>query len=315
MKKTIFLFAILLLFGRSIDAQTNSFGSKDVSLISIKGTIYSISDQDYQMPAGIENQTPLGVIYTKMIDVPDHEFSEGFPGVTDRYEYFGIIYSCVFEISKAGMYTWKIGSDDGSILWIDGKEFINKDGIHSWEEGIDSLNLTVGSHTMKVWYFQGPATELGVQLYITEPGAAEEKIFNIEDFSANLSKVLKKVNAETTAEGIKIKLPDKILFDVGKSDLKPEATETLKSLIEVFNSYPNGKVKIEGHTDATGDAVSNLKLSEDRAKSVLASLQKLGVPKTITFTTVGMGSTKPVASNDTDDGRAQNRRVEIIILP
>jgi outer membrane protein OmpA-like peptidoglycan-associated protein len=314
MKKTIFLFALILICGRSITAQTNSFGSKEVSLISIKGSIYTISELDVQMPAGIETQTPLGVIYTKMIDVPDHEFTEGFPGVTDRFEFFGIIYTCVFEISKAGTYRWRIGSDDGSILWIDSKETINNDGIHPWTENEASIDLTAGSHTMKVWYFQGPATELGVQLFVTEP-EGEEKIFNIEDYSASLSNEMKKVNAVTTSEGIKIKLPSAILFDVGKSDLKPEATETMKSLVEVINSYPLGKVKIEGYTDATGDALTNQKLSEDRAKSVLASLQKLGVSTTVTYTTVGMGSTKPVASNDTEEGKAQNRRVEVIILP
>jgi outer membrane protein OmpA-like peptidoglycan-associated protein len=220
----------------------------------------------------------------------------------------------MFEISETASYTWKLGSDDGSILWIDGKKIIDNDGVHGWSEKDSTATITKGLHTMKVWYFQGPATELGVQLWLT-PSGAEEKIFNLDDYSANLSAVLKKVNAEATADGIRITLPDKILFDVGKSDLKTDADATLKTLIEVFNSYPQSKVKIEGHTDATGDATSNLKLSEDRAKSVLAALKKLNAPKTITYTTVGLGSTKPVGSNATDDGRALNRRVEIVIVP
>jgi len=313
MKTAILLIIVTIACGTAM-AQTNTFGSKEVGLLNIKGTIYTVPEDIEGMPAGIESQKALGVIYTKMIDVPVRDFTSGFPGVTDRFEYFGIIYSCMFEISETGSYTWKLGSDDGSILWIDGKKIIDNDGVHGWSEKDSTATITKGLHTMKVWYFQGPATELGVQLWLT-PSGAEEKIFNLDDYSANLSAVLKKVNAEATADGIRITLPDKILFDVGKSDLKTDADATLKTLIEVFNSYPQSKVKIEGHTDATGDATSNLKLSEDRAKSVLAALKKLNAPKTITYTTVGLGSTKPVGSNATDDGRALNRRVEIVIVP
>ena len=85
----------------------------------------------------------------------------------------------------------------------------------------------------------------------------------------------------------------------------------LKAQAETLKSCPDRKVEIAGHTDNVGQAESNLKLSQARADTVVAQLEKLGVAKE-RITAKGYGDTKPAASNDDEAGRAQNRRVEFV---
>ena len=85
--------------------------------------------------------------------------------------------------------------------------------------------------------------------------------------------------------------------------------------MEIFNIYPEASVRIEGHTDNIGNADANLKLSVDRAESVLNAFKAKKIPQSLKFETKGSGSIKPVADNSTEEGRAKNRRVEILIIP
>ncbi|HYK45790.1 MAG TPA: OmpA family protein [Parafilimonas sp.] len=314
MKQTNVTAAIVsMIILNSLSAQNaSSFGTKDPGLVNLKGTIYALDENTDKMPGDLDKRKAEGVIYTKSLDIPVRDFTEGFPGVTNRYEWFGIIYTGTFEIPKAGVYTWTTTSDDGSILWIDDKLVIDNDGVHGFNSVDGDVELTAGMHRLKLWYFQGPATEIGLQLFI-KPPAEDQKIFNLDDYSSGLSDAAKKVNATTTKEGIKIELPNNILFDVNKFDLKPSAEETIAVVAEIIKSYPGSTVKIQGHTDATGNADANQQLSENRAKSVMSALTKKGIPPDIKLQPEGFGASKPVASNDTEEGRAKNRRVEIMI--
>ncbi len=117
--------------------------------------------------------------------------------------------------------------------------------------------------------------------------------------------------------GTVITLEDSILFDFGKSDIRPEAAQTLSTLATVLNNAKVPAAHIYGHTDSVSDEAFNQKLSEDRANAVSAELKKDGVSATLDAT--GYGETKPVAPNENPDGsdnpagRALNRRVEIYI--
>jgi OmpA-OmpF porin, OOP family len=103
-----------------------------------------------------------------------------------------------------------------------------------------------------------------------------------------------------------------ILFDTGKAIIKPESAATLASIGEVLKGDPALMLEIVGHTDNVGAAAANLKLSRDRAAAVKAYLvQTFGIDEA-RLTTTGFGDTQPVAGNQTDEGRAQNRRVELI---
>ncbi len=102
-----------------------------------------------------------------------------------------------------------------------------------------------------------------------------------------------------------------INFETGKSDIKPESKEIVNQIAEMLKANKDLKISIEGHTDNVGNDKSNQKLSEDRAKSVMNALVVLGIDKT-RLKSKGWGASKPIADNRTEEGRAKNRRVEIV---
>jgi outer membrane protein OmpA-like peptidoglycan-associated protein len=114
-----------------------------------------------------------------------------------------------------------------------------------------------------------------------------------------------------TARGLIVSMPD-VLFDTGKSQLKPAARERLARVGGILLAYPDIKVEIDGYTDSTGGQEFNQKLSMQRAGSVESYLAQQGVAGT-SMTTQGFGPSDPIASNDTAAGRQQNRRVELVV--
>jgi outer membrane protein OmpA-like peptidoglycan-associated protein len=102
-----------------------------------------------------------------------------------------------------------------------------------------------------------------------------------------------------------------ILFDVNSDKLRPESANVIKEIAAALQKQAALKVRIEGHTDSTGDAAKNLDLSKRRAESVKAALVKLGIDAA-RLATEGLGQTKPLSTNDTPQGRAENRRVEFV---
>ena len=125
------------------------------------------------------------------------------------------------------------------------------------------------------------------------------------------AKELEKI-AETkrTEQGLVTKLKSDILFDTGKSDLKPQAHANLKQMADIMKKYPENVLTIKGYTDSTGSAATNTSLSQKRADAVKVALVSSGMPND-TISTLGEGSGSPVGDNKTDEGRKQNRRVEI----
>jgi len=102
-----------------------------------------------------------------------------------------------------------------------------------------------------------------------------------------------------------------INFETGKSIIKAESTPIIEQIVEMLKQNPNLNISIEGHTDNVGTAPSNQTLSESRAKSVMNELVTKGI-STTRLTFKGWGQTKPIADNNSESGRANNRRVEIV---
>ncbi|MDX1545619.1 MAG: OmpA family protein [Rhodothermales bacterium] len=117
---------------------------------------------------------------------------------------------------------------------------------------------------------------------------------------------------ERVGEGILVTFDSGILFDFDSSTLRPAARANLRELAESLDQYGNTDIMIVGHTDAVGSDDYNYRLSERRARSAADYLASLGVSRS-RITTLGKGENEPVASNDTDYGRQQNRRVEIAL--
>lgn len=128
---------------------------------------------------------------------------------------------------------------------------------------------------------------------------------------AQLEQQLAELQAEKTARGMVMTLGD-VLFATGKADLMPGAVNTVTRLARFMQQYSEKTVLIEGHTDSTGGASMNLQLSENRANAVRGVLLSEGI-SSIRIETIGYGMSKPVATNNTVEGRQSNRRVEIII--
>jgi OOP family OmpA-OmpF porin len=104
----------------------------------------------------------------------------------------------------------------------------------------------------------------------------------------------------------------KIRFESGRATIDPDSAGLLDRLIETALRCPNVNIEIAGHTDADGEAGFNQTLSEKRAQAVMDYLVKTGLPAS-RFTSTGYGSTQPIASNDTDEGKAQNRRIDFVV--
>jgi outer membrane protein OmpA-like peptidoglycan-associated protein len=102
-----------------------------------------------------------------------------------------------------------------------------------------------------------------------------------------------------------------INFDTGKSDIKPESQGTVGQIAALLAAHPELKLSIEGHTDNVGAPAANKALSEARARAVMAAVVKAGAGAA-RLAAVGWGQEKPVADNRSEDGRAKNRRVEIV---
>jgi outer membrane protein OmpA-like peptidoglycan-associated protein len=122
------------------------------------------------------------------------------------------------------------------------------------------------------------------------------------------------IGVEKTKTGMKLTVPEKVLFDFNKFILKPDAKEALSVVGDVIKENPAKQIIVTGHTDNVGDEAYNLKLSLQRAQSVadfLIYCEKIA-PKL--FKIVGKGESEPIADNATEEGRAKNRRVEIELV-
>jgi PA14 domain len=110
---------------------------------------------------------------TPTINITPRRFNEGFPGIPERTEWFAILFTGSFEVRKAGHHHFRLLSDDGSYLVLDGRRVIDNDGVHGPVSKGVNIYLEPGKHNFSVHYFQGPRDLVAVQLFATPPGGAE----------------------------------------------------------------------------------------------------------------------------------------------
>jgi len=141
---------------------------------------------------------------------------------------------------------------------------------------------------------------------------AEQARNETDQEKAELQRQIDLLQAKTTERGLVLTLGN-VLFETGRADLKGGGKDSLNNLVNFMNQYQDRTIMIEGHTDSVGSDSSNQALSTRRAESVQSYLLQQGIGSQ-RMTAQGMGEHQPIASNDTDTGRQENRRVEIIIL-
>ena len=162
------------------DGPITTFGVTVVDPFGLRGDIYTLEVDTDRLPK-FEKLKPIGAIYTSALNIPTREFQEGFPGVTDRFEWFAIDYTGNFYVDNPGKYGFLLASDDGSKLYIDDRKVIDNDGIHPIQVEQASITLKGGIHHIRISYFQGPRTQLALILAVARPGE-DWRIFSTNEF-------------------------------------------------------------------------------------------------------------------------------------
>jgi outer membrane protein OmpA-like peptidoglycan-associated protein len=158
------------------------------------------------------------------------------------------------------------------------------------------------------------STIVGAILGAAIGGAAGAYIGRYMDKQAEeMRRDLEGAKVERIGEGIKITFDSGLLFDVNKSDLRDTSKANLNDLARILNKYPDTNILMEGHTDSTGSEEHNMVLSKARADAVAFYLAEREVSSS-RFSVKGYGEAQPIATNDTEEGRQQNRRVDVAVM-
>ncbi len=163
-------------------AQDTALGTDERIGNGFQGQVYFLPQGANSLPQDFSKLKLQGTIYTDTLNVSPRAFDKGFPGVTDRFEWFAIEYKTTFHALRSGEYSFRINSDDGTKLFIDDALVIENDGVHPPRSRDGKVELTSGAHEMVVQYFQGPRNRIALQLfYATAKG--EEAVFPGKDFT------------------------------------------------------------------------------------------------------------------------------------
>ena len=156
-------------------------------------------------------------------------------------------------------------------------------------------------------------TALGAIIGAAVGGAAGAIIGNQMDKQAEeIKDKVPEAKVERVGEGVVVELSSQILFGFDQADLSTQAKSNLDQLVNILNEYPDTDIELQGHTDSSGSEAYNQTLSERRAGAVSSYLASKGINNT-RLNIKGFGETMPKYDNDSEEGRAQNRRVEFLI--
>ncbi|HLJ48046.1 MAG TPA: PA14 domain-containing protein [Bryobacteraceae bacterium] len=177
-----FLAAIAALSG-VLGQDSPTFGTTVVVPGGLRGSIYFIPQNTAVLPDfGRDDLERAGEIWTDSLNILPRHWTSGFPGLTERFEWFALDYSGRFWIEKPGRYTFALLSDDGSRLYLDDVPAIDNDCQHPPDLRIAAVKLEGGVHTIRVSYFQGPRDCISLLLAIAGPDGMW-RVFNTRDFT------------------------------------------------------------------------------------------------------------------------------------
>jgi PA14 domain len=152
----------------------NVFGYDEPVLGCFEGQVFPLAPSAPTLPTNYDTLTPVSVVYACEWNIAPRSWDQGFPGIADRFEWFAIRYAGAFHTSAAGEYDFRVSSDDGAKVTIDGKLVVDNDGQHAPKEARGKVQLAAGDHHMVLEYFQGPRYQINLQLWVTPPGKPEE---------------------------------------------------------------------------------------------------------------------------------------------
>jgi outer membrane protein OmpA-like peptidoglycan-associated protein len=281
------------------------FGKIDEHLNNFIGRIYFIPENTIKLP-DFSKLDPVGEIFTDCLNVEYRDFQKGFPGVTNRFEFFAIDYKGYFYSKESGFYTFSLSSDDGSKLFVDHKLVIDNDSLHDLRGKVNSIKLGKGNHELEVQYFQGPRFSVALVLRFKKISEKTYQIFNLTKFYP--------ISLNENDSTIDVSIGNEILFDFNSYELSKIAKRALTDIKRIIIDKTRLKsIIVEGHTDDIGSESYNMKLSVNRANAVKIFLTDLGVDST-NIIIKGYGKTKPKVPNVDNESRKINRRIEMSIL-
>jgi hypothetical protein len=154
---------------------TSAFGNNLLAGKGLIGRVYELPANTAKLPDFATMQVK-SMVLAPNLDVPTRSFSDGFPGVPGGLvEWFGIRFDGKLVITEAGDYSFTLGSDDGSKLYIDDKVVVDADGTHGYYEVTSNkVALTAGEHKLRVDYFQGPRFNIAMRLFWTKPSGTKQ---------------------------------------------------------------------------------------------------------------------------------------------
>ena len=135
---------------------SRTFGDKSWAEGALRGQIFFLPPQTHRLP-DLSSLKVQGTIFATRLDVPGRDWKEGFPGITNRFEWFAIEYTGLIRAAHKGHYSLRLLSDDGSKLFIDDKLIIDNDGEHPAISRQGGIDLDNRQHIIRIQYFQGPA--------------------------------------------------------------------------------------------------------------------------------------------------------------
>ncbi len=161
----------------SVTSADGGFGDPSVDDHGLLGEVFPLSSGASALPDFGSLGAPAATIAVSMLDIPTRSFTEGFPGVSGGLvEWFAIRFTGVLNVTQGAEYTLCLNSDDGSKLYLEDTLVVDNDGTHSTTEKCEVAYLEPGGYRLRVEYFQGPATEIALQLKWGADGATPAPI-------------------------------------------------------------------------------------------------------------------------------------------
>jgi OOP family OmpA-OmpF porin len=252
-----------------------------------------------------------------------------YPNIKALPKNFTVEAEFVPKDASGGHLGWVFENLDSTFQWTAQFQFdtdeilatlnINDEGWSKIGEG--RVRIQYGKlNRLAVWY-----QDSRIRLYVNDQRAVDLNQVELKPWSRTYLDFTSDSPVELGAVRIAEAMPDisqvlqstgkyvshAIQFDTGSDQLRSDSMNIIKEVAAALEKQPALKLRIEGHTDSTGDAAKNLDLSKRRAESVKGALVKLGISAD-RLTTEGFGQTRPMAPNETPQGRAENRRVEFV---
>jgi outer membrane protein OmpA-like peptidoglycan-associated protein len=293
-KRHIFLLTLLLAacISQAFAQPQAEFGTWTGSAYSVNDLVFSSLYANAERSEGYDDF--LESVRFETLNIPVHSHHAFMPG-TNLFNSFALEMRSTLKISEAGCYAFFLNSDDGSTLHIEESLVVDNGILHRMQIAAGEMYLEAGEYDAEVWYLSGLTGQRGLIL--------DSKWLGKQGCKAKASAKTRKSFTLTSAA----------LFATGSHELSADAHLALKSLCDTLMSEKFNKLIIHGHTDDTGNFTANKLLSQRRAGAVLKNLRSCLDLEGIEIEVEGFGESQPIADNATEDGRQQNRRVEILI--